>query len=46
MDIIGSEKSEKDDIFRMLAVILWLGNVVFNENDQGHAAVTDPDGKT
>ncbi|KAI7873701.1 P-loop containing nucleoside triphosphate hydrolase protein [Mucor mucedo] len=43
MDVIGLQKTEKDDIFRMLAVILWLGNVVFNENEQGHAVVSDPD---
>lgn len=45
MDVIGLQKAEKDDIFRMLAVILWLGNVIFNENEQGFAVVADPDGK-
>lgn len=45
MDVIGLQKSEQDAIFKMLAVILWLGNVLFNEDEQGHAIVTYPDGK-
>lgn len=44
MDVIGLQQTEKDDIFKMLSVILWLGNVIFTENDQGHAVVTDADG--
>lgn len=44
MDIIGLQQAEKDNIFKMLSVILWLGNVVFAENEQGHAVVTDADG--
>jgi myosin-1 len=44
MDVIGLQQTEKDDIFKMLSVILWLGNVIFTENDQGHAIVTDADG--
>ncbi|KAI9469759.1 MAG: P-loop containing nucleoside triphosphate hydrolase protein [Benjaminiella poitrasii] len=43
MDVIGLQKNEQDEIFKMLSVILWLGNVVFTENEEGHAAVTDPD---
>ncbi|EPB89143.1 myosin I [Mucor circinelloides 1006PhL] len=43
MDIIGLQPAEKDDIFKMLSVILWLGNVVFAENEHGHAVVTDAD---
>ncbi|CEP08007.1 hypothetical protein [Parasitella parasitica] len=43
MDVIGLQQTEKDNIFRMLSVILWLGNVVFTEDDQGHAVVTDAD---
>lgn len=44
MDVIGLQQTEKDAIFKMLSVILWLGNVVFAENEQGHAVVTDADG--
>lgn len=44
MGVIGLQQAEQDDIFKMLAVILWLGNVVFTENEQGHAAISDPDG--
>lgn len=43
MGVIGLQQSEQDDIFKMLAVILWLGNVVFAENEDGHAAISDPD---
>ncbi|KAI9835745.1 MAG: hypothetical protein M1819_001923 [Sarea resinae] len=41
MKIIGLTQAEQDDIFRMLAAILWLGNVQFGENDDGNAAITD-----
>ncbi|KAI8882505.1 hypothetical protein K501DRAFT_251255 [Backusella circina FSU 941] len=43
MLVIGLDKSEQDNIFKMLAVVLWLGNVVFTEDEQGHAVVIDED---
>jgi myosin-1 len=45
MDIIGLRKDEKDEIFKMLSIILWLGNIVFVEDDGGNAAISDGDGK-
>ncbi|KAI9806966.1 MAG: class II myosin [Piccolia ochrophora] len=41
MKIIGLSQAEQDDIFRMLATILWIGNVSFRENDEGNASITD-----
>ncbi|KAF1949435.1 hypothetical protein CC80DRAFT_529420 [Byssothecium circinans] len=41
MKIIGLSQGEQDNIFRMLAAILWLGNVQFQEDDSGNAAVMD-----
>ncbi|KAF2146903.1 uncharacterized protein K452DRAFT_294428 [Aplosporella prunicola CBS 121167] len=41
MRIIGMPQEEQDDVFRMLATILWLGNVTFVENDEGNAAIAD-----
>ena len=41
MKIIGLSQAEQDDIFRMLAAILWLGNCTFGEDDQGNAAIAD-----
>ena len=41
MNIIGLAQSEQDNIFRMLAAILWLGNVTFSEDENGNAAVSD-----
>lgn len=41
MKVIGLEKAEQDNIFRMLATILWLGNVTFRENDQGGVDIAD-----
>ncbi|KAI8069511.1 P-loop containing nucleoside triphosphate hydrolase protein [Gongronella butleri] len=43
MNIIGLAKHEQDEIFKMLAIILWLGNLVFVEDDAGNAVVSDPD---
>ncbi len=41
MKVIGLQQAEQDNIFRMLAAILWLGNVSFREDDQGNAAIVD-----
>jgi myosin heavy subunit len=34
MDVIGITKSEQNDMFQLLAGILWLGNVHFVERDK------------
>lgn len=41
MRVIGLSEAEQDNIFRMLACVLWLGNVSFSENQEGNAAVAD-----
>ncbi|KAK5467875.1 class II myosin [Exophiala xenobiotica] len=41
MRIIGLAKAEQDNIFRMLAAILWIGNITFRENDQGGVDISD-----
>ncbi|KAL9610008.1 MAG: hypothetical protein Q9167_005250 [Letrouitia subvulpina] len=41
MKIIGLSQAEQDDIFRMLATILWLGNISFVEDNSGNATVVD-----
>ena len=41
MKVIGLSQHEQDDIFRMLAAILWLGNVSFVEDEAGNAAIND-----
>ncbi|CAN9128242.1 unnamed protein product [Alternaria alternata] len=41
MKVIGLPQAEQDNIFRMLAAILWLGNVTFREDDSGNAAIVD-----
>ncbi|KAF2468256.1 uncharacterized protein BDR25DRAFT_266039 [Lindgomyces ingoldianus] len=41
MKIIGLSQGEQDNIFRMLAAILWLGNVSFQEDDSGNAMIAD-----
>ncbi|CAG8616843.1 14409_t:CDS:10 [Funneliformis mosseae] len=41
MEVIGLQKHEQDDIFRMLAIILWLGNVLFDEDDDGNSVISD-----
>ncbi|KAK3354726.1 myosin-1 [Neurospora tetraspora] len=41
MKIIGLSQQEQDNIFRMLSAILWAGNLVFKEGDDGYAAVSD-----
>lgn len=41
MQIIGLSKPEQDQIFRVLAAILWIGNLTFRENDQGGVDIAD-----
>ncbi|KAG9016066.1 class II myosin [Tulasnella sp. 427] len=42
MQVIGLSPQEQNDIFRMLAIILWLGNLIFEESDDGYSKVDDP----
>jgi myosin-1 len=41
MNIIGLTAEEQTQIFRMLATVLWLGNVQYEEMDDGNAKVAD-----
>ncbi|KAA8893142.1 myosin-1 [Sphaerosporella brunnea] len=41
MQVIGLSQAEQDQIFRMLATILWLGNIQFAEDDSGNGAIVD-----
>lgn len=42
MNVIGLSQEEQDQIFRMLAAVLWLGNVQFNEDENSNGAIVDP----
>lgn len=41
MNVIGLTTEEQTSILRVLATILWLGNVSFKESDDGSAVVDD-----
>jgi len=41
MKIIGLSQAEQDEIFRMLAAVLWTGNIQFKEDKDGYAEVRD-----
>jgi myosin I len=41
MNTIGLSADEQNEIFRMLAIVLWLGNVQYEEMDDGNAKVAD-----
>jgi len=41
MQIIGLSNEEQSQIFRMLAIVLWLGNVQYDEMDDGNATIAD-----
>lgn len=41
MQVIGLSADEQNSIFRVIATILWLGNVDFTEGDDGNAVVSD-----
>jgi myosin-1 len=39
MQIIGLSAEEQSQIWRMLAIVLWLGNVQFEEMDDGNSTI-------
>ncbi|KAE8228548.1 hypothetical protein CF326_g6515 [Tilletia indica] len=41
MGIIGLSADEQNNIFRMIASILWIGNITFQENKEGNAEIAD-----
>ena len=41
MNVIGLSNDEQNSNFRVLATILWLGNVEFVEGDDGNATIAD-----
>lgn len=41
MRTIGLSQEEQDDIFRILAAILWIGNITFKEDDSGNGQIVD-----
>ena len=41
MQVIGMSEEEQTETLKMLAIILWLGNVQFNEKDDGNSEVAD-----
>ena len=41
MQIIGLSPEEQHEIFKMLAIVLWLGNVQFDENDASNSTIAD-----
>ncbi|CAO3663751.1 unnamed protein product [Umbelopsis ramanniana] len=43
MNVVGLSQEEQDEIFKMLAIILWLGNVQFAEGEDGNSVIGDTD---
>lgn len=41
MNLIGLSQSEQDNIFKLLAAVLWVGNMSFVEDQEGNAAIAD-----
>lgn len=41
MQVVGLTNLEQTEMLRMLAIILWLGNVQFQEMDDGNSQVSD-----
>lgn len=44
MNVIGISESEKYEIHRILAIILWLGNLNFYEGENDSCGIEDPAG--
>lgn len=41
MEIIGLGQNEQDEILRLLAAVLWIGNIDFVEKDDGSSEIRD-----
>jgi myosin-1 len=41
MQIIGIDQQQQDQIFKILAAVLWIGNISFVEDDHGNSTVRD-----
>ncbi|GMM38949.1 myosin 5 [Saccharomycopsis crataegensis] len=41
MTTIGLSQAEQDEVFRVLAGVLWIGNITFKFNEEENAAVAD-----
>lgn len=41
MDTIGISQEERDQVFRVLAAILWIGNITFSEDEEGNSKIND-----
>ena len=41
MQIVGLTQHEQTEVFRMLATILWLGNIQFAEDESGNSVIPD-----
>ncbi|EGO04268.1 hypothetical protein SERLA73DRAFT_118504 [Serpula lacrymans var. lacrymans S7.3] len=41
MQVIGLNAQEQNEIFRILAIILWLGNIQFVEMEDGNSSIAD-----
>lgn len=41
MGVIGLSPEEQHEIFKMLAIVLWLGNVQFEEGDNNNSVISD-----
>jgi len=41
MNVIGLSAEEQHEILKMLAIIIWLGNIEYSEQDDGNSAVSD-----
>lgn len=44
MNVIGLPQHEQDEIFKMLSIVLWLGNLQFVEDENGNSVISDSDG--
>ena len=45
MDVVGISPAEKSEIIRLVAAILYLGNINFNANHQDYAEIADKQSK-
>ncbi|QPG77001.1 myosin I [Brettanomyces nanus] len=41
MEIIGITQDEQEQVFRLLAAILWIGNITFAEDEEGNSTIND-----
>lgn len=44
MSVVGLSEEEQMDVYRLVSIVLWLGNLQFQEDNREHSQIVSTDG--